>query len=173
MSCTLALLVVNSDTKTSVEWEGQLSGPDFLENEFSLWGYSNAIVYDTYPANIPDFKQQVYQHIEAIPNDLLRCVMDSVLGQMQECRGGDGGHLKNVILMYWWLHFIVHWVKNVHICISFYYSSHVTSKQSAVSYPPLRNHSASLSVLFRDKLITFLILKALLLFQLMHTIIKS
>jgi hypothetical protein len=65
-------------------------------------------VYDKYPANIPDFNRQVYQHIVAIPNDLLRYVMDSVLGQMQERRGGDGGHLKNVILLHWWFYLIVH-----------------------------------------------------------------
>ena len=128
MSCMLGLLVVNSVTKT-VERGGQLSGPDFLENELSLWGYPNAIVYDTYPANIPDFKQQVYQHIGAIPNDLLHCVMDSVLGQMQESRGGDRGHLKNVILMCCWLHLIVNWVKNV--CKLHIFSTLVISSPSS------------------------------------------
>jgi hypothetical protein len=118
----------NSDTKTSVERGGQLSGPDLLENEFSLWGYLNAIVHDTYTANIPDFKRQFYKHIEAIPNDLLQCVMDSVLSQMQECRGVDGGHLKNVILMCWWLRLILHWVKNV--CKLYCFSTLVMSLQN-------------------------------------------
>jgi len=90
-----------------------------------------------YPGNIRDFKRQVYQRTEAIPNDLLCCVMDTVLGQVKECRGGDGGHLKNVILMSWWLHLVVHWIKNVRKLHFFFYISYFTSKQSAVSYPPV------------------------------------
>jgi len=112
----------------NINWARRPIGPDFLENEFSLWGYLDALVYDTYPANIPDFKQQVCQHIEAIPNDLLQCVVASVLGQMHECRDGDGGHLKNVILVCWWLHLIVHWVKNV--CKLHFFSTLVISLEN-------------------------------------------
>jgi hypothetical protein len=43
--------------------------------EFFLWSHLKARVFRTRPTSIPDLKQQIWQRIETIYNDLLHCVM--------------------------------------------------------------------------------------------------
>lgn len=69
----------------------------------------------SYRQTPPKLREQTWQCIEAIPNNLLQCVMASMPEWMQGCGGGNGGncgHLKDHFQC-WWLHFIFHWVKNV------------------------------------------------------------
>lgn len=57
-------------------------------------------------ASIPNIKQQILHCIEVIANDLVQCVMTHLPGKMWECRGANGGHLKNAISKCWWLQLI-------------------------------------------------------------------
>jgi hypothetical protein len=60
-------------------------------SKFFLWGRAK---YETQPAGTPDIKQAIRYYSEAIPQDLMQCVIASLPGQMQECRASDGSHLK-------------------------------------------------------------------------------
>lgn len=50
----------------------------------------------TQPAGTPDTKQAIRYYSEAIPQDLMHCVIASLPGRMQECSSGDGSDVKNV-----------------------------------------------------------------------------
>ena len=64
--------------------------------KFFLWSYVKDKICKTQPACTPDVKQAFRYHSEAFPQDLMQCVIASLPGRMQEWRGGDGSHMKNV-----------------------------------------------------------------------------
>jgi hypothetical protein len=101
--------------EASDEWGNLWAGLDPSERNF-LFGYPKVKMCKTHSAGTPDIKQPIRSYNESIPADSIQCVNASLPGGMQECNGGDGGHLKIVSFKCWGIHLTFHWIKNV--CIS-------------------------------------------------------
>ena len=70
----------------------ELTVPDYF-----LWSHVKSKVYETCPANIAHFKQQILECIQGIPNEMLR-VMTAFPSQLQECAEQHAGGLQSVII---------------------------------------------------------------------------
>ena len=64
---------------------------------FFLWGYLKSKVYTTRPNSVAELKERIEAEIEAIPQEMLRKVMDSVRDRVHECIIHGGAHLKNTV----------------------------------------------------------------------------
>jgi hypothetical protein len=53
---------------------GLLAHLSLWQQFFPVW-LPEGQVYETQPSNIPDLKQHIQEHIEAVPNVLLQCLM--------------------------------------------------------------------------------------------------
>jgi hypothetical protein len=73
--------------------QSQLAGSHFSAAEFSLLG-----LIEVQGICILLLNKRNLKRIETIRHNLLQHAMVSVLGRTQESSGGDGGHVKRVIL---------------------------------------------------------------------------
>lgn len=71
--------------------------PDLTAPDFFLWGYLKGKVYVNKPETIQHLKQNIEAEIRELDPDILRKVMESVLGRAQRCEAENGGYLKDVI----------------------------------------------------------------------------
>jgi hypothetical protein len=78
-----------------ITWPTHL--PDLSVPDYFLWVYVKSKVYETYPANTDDLKQQLLECIQGIPKEMLQCVMTACPLRLQECNEWHGGHLQSVI----------------------------------------------------------------------------
>jgi len=57
-----------------------LAVPDYF-----LWGCVKSKVYETHPSNIADFKHQILECIQRVPQEMIQLAMISFPSRLQEC----------------------------------------------------------------------------------------
>ena len=92
-------------------------------------------VWELYPTSFPAVRPWISQRIETMCRNLAAiCNGLCLLGPMQGCRVGDGGHLNKHVFKCWCLHLIFLWVRNSPVylrCVLFW---HIKWRRVVIPY---------------------------------------